>query len=99
MAGMQRPDVNDIAPRRLHAQGLTGEPQVSPVEVVRRLTAMQSQDYAGAKWAIGLRSGATEAEIDRLFDEGAILRTHVLRPTWHFIVPDDIRWLLDLTGP
>lgn len=94
-----RPNVNDIAARRLHAQGLTGEPLASPVEVVRRLTAVQSQDYAGAKWAIGQRSRATETEIDRLFDKGAILRTHVLRPTWHFVLPEDIRWLLDLTGP
>jgi hypothetical protein len=66
---------------------------------VRWLTAVQSQDYAGAKWALGQRCrGVTEAEIDRLFDEGAILRTHVMRPTWHFVLPQDIRWLLDLTG-
>src|SRR5258708_11714383 len=37
--------------------------------------------------------------LDRLFDEGAILRTHVLRPPWHFVLPEDIRWLLELTGP
>jgi hypothetical protein len=66
---------------------------------VRWTGAVQSQDYAGGKWALGLRSGATAAAIDRLFDEGAILRTHVLRPTWHFVVPEDVRWLLDLTGP
>jgi hypothetical protein len=89
----------DIATRRLHAQRLTGEPFSSPVEAVRRLTAVQSQDYAGGKWALGQRShGATEAGINRLFDEGAILRTHVMRPTWHFVLPQDIPWLLDLTG-
>ena len=43
--------------------------------------------------------GLTEAELDRAFDEGAILRTHVLRPTWHFVAPADIRWMLALTGP
>jgi hypothetical protein len=41
----------------------------------------------------------TEAEIDRLFDEGEILRTHILRPTWHFVLPEDIRWMLALSGP
>lgn len=67
---------------------------------MRWLGAVQSQDYGGAKWALGLRTrGATDAEVDRLFDEGAILRTHVLRPTWHFVLPEDIRWLVDLTGP
>jgi len=92
--------VTSIAARRLHAQRLTGKPFASPVDAVRSLTAVQSQDYAGGKWALGLRTrGVTEADLDRLFDEGAILRTHVLRPTWHFVLPEDIRWLLELTGP
>jgi Winged helix DNA-binding domain len=92
--------VNDIAARRLQAQRLVGEPFESPLDAIRSLTAVQSQDYAGAKWALGQRSrGTTDAELDRLFDEGAILRTHVLRPTWHFVLPEDIGWLLALTGP
>jgi winged helix DNA-binding protein len=100
LADVPRLNVNAIAARRLYAQRLAGAPFASPIEVVRRLTAVQSQDYPGAKWAIGQRTrGVTESEIDRLFDEGAILRTHVLRPTWHFVLPEDIRWLLDLTGP
>jgi len=61
---------------------------------------MQSQDYAGAKWALAQRTTvATTSDVDRLFNEGKILRTHVLRPTWHFVVPADIRWLLQLTTP
>jgi len=89
-----------IAARRLHAQRLTGDPFTSAVDVVRWLGAVQSQDYPGARWALGQRTrGATEAELDRLFDQGAILRTHAMRPTWHFVLPQDIRWLLELTGP
>lgn len=92
--------MTSIAARRLRAQRLTGKPFASPVEAVRALTAVQSQDYGGGKWALGQRTrGVTEAALDRLFDEGAILRTHVLRPTWHFVLPEDIRWLLELTGP
>lgn len=92
--------MTDIVARRLHAQRLTGEPFTTAVDSVRWLGAVQSQDYAGAKWALGQRTrDATDAELDRLFDEGAILRTHVMRPTWHFVLPDDIRWLLELTGP
>jgi hypothetical protein len=92
--------VTTIALRRLQAQRLTGKPFASAGEAVRALTAMQSQDYGGGKWALGLRtSGVTEAALDRLFDQGAILRTHVLRPTWHFVLPEDIRWMLELTGP
>jgi hypothetical protein len=92
--------VNDIAARRLGAQRLTGEPFQSPLDAIRSLTAVQSQDFAGAKWALGQRSRkTTDAALDRIFDEGAILRTHVLRPTWHFVLPEDIGWLLALTGP
>jgi len=67
---------------------------------VRWLTAVQSQDYTGAKLGLGQRSRrTTDPKLDRLFDDGAILRTHVLRPTWHFVLPEDVRWMLDLTGP
>ena len=67
---------------------------------MRHLGAVQSQDYAGAKWGVAQRSApVTNAELDRLFAEGAILRTHVMRPTWHFVLPEDIRWLLTLTAP
>src|SRR2546430_11016616 len=83
----------------MRAQGLIGKPFASAVEAVHRLGAVQSQDYGGAKWALGQRTrGATDVELDRLFDEGAILRTHVMRPTWHFVLPEDIRWLQELTS-
>jgi len=91
--------VTGIPARRLRAQRLTGEPFESPVDAVRWLGAVQSQDYSGAKWALGQRSrGVTDSDLDRLYDDGAILRTHVMRPTWHFVLPDDVRWLLELTG-
>jgi hypothetical protein len=61
---------------------------------------VQSQDYPNAKWAVAQRlANATEAELDRAFDAGEFVRTHVLRPTWHFVAPDDLRWLLTLTAP
>jgi hypothetical protein len=61
---------------------------------------MQAQDYPAAKWAIGLRSpGMQDADIEQAFNDGLILRTHVLRPTWHFVAPEDIRWLLALSAP
>ena len=64
------------------------------------LGAVQAQDYSGAKWALALRMRhATDSSIERAFTDGAILRTHVMRPTWHFVVPADIRWMLELTAP
>jgi len=90
----------DVLRQRLRNQRLVGPPFERPEHAVDWLVAVQSQDYAGAKWAVGQRTAAsTEAELDRLFDEGAILRTHVMRPTWHFVRSGDIRWLLTLTAP
>jgi hypothetical protein len=90
----------DIARQRLHNQRLLGPRFARPEDAVRWLGAVQSQDYAGAKWALAQRTeGATDAALDDLFAAGAILRTHVLRPTWHFVLPEDIRWLLALTAP
>jgi hypothetical protein len=61
---------------------------------------VQSQDFIGAKWAIGLRAaGLDDAAVEAAFDRGDILRTHVMRPTWHFVSPADIRWMLTLTAP
>jgi hypothetical protein len=72
----------------------------SPCDVVGWLGAVQAQDYAGAKWALGLRAaGLTDSDVEQAFTEGAILRTHLLRPTWHFVTPADIRWMLSLTAP
>lgn len=90
----------DIPSYRLQNQRLSRNKLRSPSEVVRWLGAVQAQDYAGAKWALGLRTlGLTDPDVDRAFMVGSILRTHVLRPTWHFVTPEDIRWLLLLTGP
>jgi hypothetical protein len=90
----------DIALRRLASQRLVGERFTSPVEAVCRLGAVQSQDYAGGKWGIAQRiAGAVDADIERAFADGAIVRTHVLRPTWHFVAAEDIRWMLALTAP
>lgn len=62
--------------------------------------AVQAQDFNGAKWALALRmQPATEVEIEAAFNRGDVLRTHLLRPTWHFVTPRDIRWLLALTAP
>ena len=90
----------DIARRRLATQHLLTPTITEPAEVVRRLGAVQAQDYGSAKWGVGTRTrGAIDAGVERAVNEGSILRTHVLRPTWHFVTPADIRWMLALTAP
>src|SRR5688572_22949828 len=90
----------DIAQWRLRNQRLSGGRFTRPEDVVSWLGAVQAQEYADTKWALALRSRrTTDAAIERALTKGTILRTHVLRPTWHLVAAADIRWMLALTGP
>ncbi|HJQ20028.1 MAG TPA: winged helix DNA-binding domain-containing protein [Gemmatimonadaceae bacterium] len=89
----------NVAALRLRNQHLLTTTLTRAEDVVRALGAVQSQDYANAKWAIGRRmTAATDADVEHAIASGAILRTHVLRPTWHFVLPEDVDWMLDLTA-
>src|SRR5678816_4348949 len=89
-----------LVSQRLHNQRLSAPEFRKPADVVRWFGGVQSQDFEAAKWALALRmQSATNAAIEEAFNRGAILRTHVMRPTWHFVAREDIRWLLDLTAP
>ena len=91
----------DIPALRLHNQHIARPSRRTPEELVAHLGAVQAQEYPFAKWALGLRLGGNvvDQDIERALVEGTILRTHVLRPTWHFVTAQDIRWMLELTGP
>ena len=89
-----------LARRRLHTQHLASNPLPRAEDVVGWFGAVQAQEYGPAKWAIGLRcESMTDAAVEGALADGAILRTHVLRPTWHFVLPADIAWMLELTAP
>src|SRR5436190_4780866 len=89
-----------VIPRqRLSCQHLAN-PTLPPVSVVRAFGAVQAQEYEQAKWAVGLRTaGATEVTIEKLIADGAILRSHPMRGTHHFVAREDLRWLMGLMGP
>ena len=90
----------DLIVQRLRRQFLLKPSSRGPEDVVASLGAVQSQDYPGARWAVGQRMrSATAKSIDEAFDAGRILRTHVMRPTWHFVAARDIRWLIALSRP
>ncbi len=90
----------EIATYRLASQQLTGTELVSAVEMLEWFGAIQGQEYAQTKWSIGLRlHHLGDDDIERELTAGSILRTHLLRPTWHFVSAADIRWLLILTAP
>ena len=85
---------SDVVHQRLHNQRLSSSEFKKPADVVRWLGAVQAQEIESAKWAIALRMrNATKAVIEKAYNEGKILRTHLMRPTWHFVAAGDIRWL------
>lgn len=92
---------SDIAIARFVNQYLSKKaPATTPKELLGRMGPMQAQDYQMAKWAIGIRlPGSTKETIEKAIRNGEIIRTHLLRPTWHFVAADDLRWMLDLTSP
>lgn len=90
---------HEISQYRLASQKLLETSANTPQEIVHHLGAMQAQDYTMAKWAIGSRCDATEKEIEEAINSGKIIRTHILRPTWHFVSADDIYWMLEVSGP
>jgi hypothetical protein len=89
-----------ITGRRLHFQSLATPRFDRAEDVVEWLGAVQAQDFPAAKWAVAQRTtGATDVGLEQAFNAGTILRTHVLRPTWHLVPARDIRWMLALTAP
>jgi hypothetical protein len=90
----------DIARWRLRSQYLVAPHGGSARDVVGSLVAVQAENAGQAGWAVAARTRDPDrADLAKLLDDGAILRTHVLRPTWHFVRAEDIGWLIDLTGP
>lgn len=93
-------NIHDIPQLRLINQQITQTKFKKPEEIVKYLGAVQSQDFSGAKWAIGLRlPNSLDKEVEKAFNEAKILRTHALRPTWHFVAPEDLKWITTLNAP
>ncbi|POH74429.1 winged helix DNA-binding domain-containing protein [Arthrobacter glacialis] len=96
--------IRDAVTVRMHRHSLWSPLAASAGAVVHQYVAMQAQEYAYALWATAQRrapgtDGNTAADLAAAVDRGEILRTHVLRPTWHFVAPSDARWLLALSAP
>ena len=89
-----------IAALRLANQHLAGTRLKTARDLVHWMGAVQAQDYPMSQWALGVRLPGVKAEaVQAAFHRGEILRTHVLRPTWHLVAAEDIRWMLSLTAP
>jgi len=92
--------IQDIAFRRLFSQRIGDGHFIDPVGLVKWMGCIRAEDFPGAMWSIGLRvQGSTENSVEKAFNEGHILRTHVLTPAWRLVAAEDIGWLLALTAP
>ncbi|HET7219568.1 MAG TPA: winged helix DNA-binding domain-containing protein [Vicinamibacterales bacterium] len=92
--------MSDLLAQRLRNQHLASPAFTDAADLVRWLGAVQAQDYPAATWGVGQRlKNATADAVERAFADGRIVRTHILRPTWHFVAPEDLKWMLALTAP
>lgn len=93
-------NLSDIARLRMINQQMAGTKITTGSAMVQWFGGVQGQEYAQTKWGLGMRlKNSSDEDIEKDFTSGKILRTHVLRPTWHFVSEKDIRWLLALTSP
>ncbi|MFE5672636.1 winged helix DNA-binding domain-containing protein [Agromyces sp. NPDC056523] len=89
----------DLARWRLHSQ-LLAAPVADAEQVVRTLLGVQAENPSQSAWAVATRTAASDQDdLGGAIASGRVLRTHVLRPTWHYVHADDAKWLLDLTAP
>jgi hypothetical protein len=92
--------LSDISSLRIKNQEIQHQRFNVAKHLVAHMGAIQAQDYAMVKWAVGLRLQASgDASIVEAYNKGEIIRTHLMRPTWHFVSCDDVYWLLELTAP
>ena len=92
--------LSEIPFLRMHNQQIDSAVPTTPKQLVSLMGAMQAQDFAMSKWAIGHRvPDSTLMSVEAAYNAGDILRTHLMRPTWHLVSSDDISWMLELTAP
>ncbi|MEM7371188.1 MAG: winged helix DNA-binding domain-containing protein [Bacteroidota bacterium] len=86
--------------RRLSGLFPGQEKALSIPQLLHQMGAMQAQDLRMVKLAIGIRTTVLQdRQVETAINQGEIIRTHLLRPTWHMVARDDLRWMLRLTAP
>jgi hypothetical protein len=91
---------HEVALLRLVAQRIAGPGLAAPVDVVRRLTAVQGQEFPGAVTSVALRTRSRlRKDVEAALDAGEIVRSWPMRGTLHLIPAEDLPWLLDLLAP
>jgi hypothetical protein len=95
----ERVTAREILRLRLHAQLLHGAPSTGVVSTVRHMLALQAQDFAQSLWAVGVRTPrSTRADVLSALESGEVVRTLPMRGTLHFVLAEDLGWMLGLTS-
>jgi Winged helix DNA-binding domain len=91
---------HDIARWRLRSQHLVRPHAASVLDALGHLLAVQAENPSQSAWAVASRtSHPSPDELRAALEDGRVIRTHVLRPTWHYVRAEDVGWLLELTAP
>ncbi|WP_018127604.1 winged helix DNA-binding domain-containing protein [Balneola vulgaris] len=92
--------IREVTHLRMMQQRVVGSDISNPKLMLEWMGALQAQDFSMSKWALGCRlPGLKETDIEESFNKGECLRTHAIRPTWHLLSPDNIKWLLKYSAP
>ena len=91
--------MNPIAIRLLNQQ-LIAPRYSKPTEVVRYMGAMQAQEYRMMRWAVAMRTRKpSHKAFKQAYDEGKIIRLHLMRGTWQLVCAEDYWSMIDLFAP
>lgn len=90
----------NISELRLHNQSVGVKKYSGVKELAAAMGAVQAQDPNMVKWALGIRlPGSSINNVDNALSSGEIIRTHLLRPTWHIVASEDASWMIRLSSP
>ena len=91
---------HEVLRTRLAGQQLRDPRAAAAEDALKNLLAVQAQEFPYARWSLAQRTtGAAAADVEQAVADGRILRTHILRPTWHFVHRADLPWLRALSAP
>lgn len=91
--------MNPVAIRLLNQQ-LVAPQFCDPAEVVGHMGAIQAQEYRLMRWAVAMRTRKPSTKaFKEAYDNGRILRLHLMRGTWQLITAEDYWPMLELCAP
>ena len=91
--------MNPVAIRLLNQQ-LVASQFSHPTEVVSHMGAIQAQEYRMMRWAVAMRTRKpSHKEFKRAFDNGEIIRLHLMRGTWQLVTAEDYWPFIELSAP